>query len=386
MSFRPNLDKQTTYELNKCFRCSFCRSQCPIYQSKLDETWNARGRMMAIQLLREGKITFDQRILDRIYTCALCKSCEEICPGLVKVTDIIRETRRQLVENKIGPLPEHLTMFQNINQTRNILGKARPPELQKAIDELPQQANTLLYMGCVAQYVYPRHLITMFKILKKMGTEFTVLRDEACCGNYLAELGLTKEAEETLKRTAKMLEEYTPERIVTLCPMCYNTFKNDLPKLESMPNLKVQHSTQLLEEALNDGRLKISRPLEMRLVYKDPCHLGRYAEVFDAPRNILKMIKGVELVELDRTREFSRCCGGTIRVPYSDLRNSLCKTFFDDILASKADGVVTSCPTCFHNLYATAPYEIKGVFDVVEILAYATGEIEKIEELTGFLE
>jgi heterodisulfide reductase subunit D len=124
----------------------------------------------------------------------------------------------------------------------------------------------------------------------------------------------------------------------------------------------------------------------MRLVYKDPCHLGRYAEVFDAPRNILKMIKGVELVELDRTREFSRCCGGTIRVPYSDLRNSLCKTFFDDILASKADGVVTSCPTCFHNLYATASYEIKGVFDVVEILAYATGEIEKIEELTGFLE
>lgn len=386
MSFRPNLDKQMTYELNKCFRCSFCRSQCPIYHSKLDETWNARGRMMALQLLREGKITFDKRILDRIYTCALCKSCEEICPGLVKVTDIIRETRRQLVENKIGPLPEHLTMFQNINQTRNILGKARPPELQKAIDELPQHADTILYMGCVAQYVYPRHLITMFKILKKMGAEFTVLADEVCCGNYLAELGLTKEAHDTLRRTAKMLEEHKPERIVTLCPMCYNTFKNDLPKLVSMPDLKVQHSTQLLEEALNDGRLETSRPLEMRLVYKDPCHLGRYAEVFDAPRNILKRVKGVELVELDRTREFSRCCGGTIRVPYSDLRNSLCKTFFDDILTSKVDGVVTSCPTCFHNLYSTAPYEIKGVFDVVEILAYATGEIEKIEELMGFLE
>ncbi|MEM2942605.1 MAG: (Fe-S)-binding protein [Candidatus Bathyarchaeia archaeon] len=386
MDFRPELGRETVYELNRCFRCSFCRSQCPIYHSKLDETWNARGRMMAIQLLREGKIKFDKEILDRIYTCALCKSCEEICPGLVKVTDIVRETRRQLVEKKIGPLPEQLTMLHNINQTGNILGKARPPELQSLIDELPQQAETILYMGCVAQYVYPNHLISMFKVLREMGTEFTVLQEETCCGNYLADLGLKEKAEEAMMKTVRMLKEYRPEMVVTLCPMCYNAFKNDLPKLEDTPKLKVKHSTQILEEALESGRLKVSRRLEMRLVYKDPCHLGRYAEIFDAPRNIMRKIGGVKLVELNRTREFSRCCGGTIRVPYSDLRNSLCQTIFDEVLEAKADAVATSCPTCFHNLYSTAPYSIKGVFDVVEILAYAVGQIERIEDLTGFLE
>jgi heterodisulfide reductase subunit D len=342
--------------------------------------------MMAIQLLREGKIGFDKDILDRIYTCALCKSCEEICPGLVKVTDIVRETRRQLVEKRVGPLPEHLTMLHNIDRTGNILGKARPPELQKLIDELPERAETILYMGCVAQYVYPNHLISMFKILEEMGAEFTVLEDEACCGNYLAELGLKKEAEGALMKTVKMLKKYRPEAVVTLCPMCFNTFKNDLPKLENTLRIKVKHSTQLLEEGLESGRLKVSRPLEMRLAYKDPCHLGRYAEIFDAPRNILKKIDGVRLVELNRSREFSRCCGGTIRVPYSDLRNSLCETIFDEVLEAKADAVATSCPTCFHNLYSTAPYSIKGVFDVVEILAYAVGQIERIEDLTGFLE
>jgi heterodisulfide reductase subunit D len=241
-------------------------------------------------------------------------------------------------------------------------------------------------MGCVAQYVYPNHLISMFKILEEMGAEFTVLEDEACCGNYLAELGLKKEAEGALMKTVKMLKKYRPEAVVTLCPMCFNTFKNDLPKLENTLRIKVKHSTQLLEEGLESGRLKVSRPLEMRLAYKDPCHLGRYAEIFDAPRNILKKIDGVRLVELNRSREFSRCCGGTIRVPYSDLRNSLCETIFDEVIEAKADAVATSCPTCFHNLYSTAPYSIKGVFDVVEILAYAVGQIEGIEDLTGFLE
>jgi Fe-S oxidoreductase len=114
--------------------------------------------------------------------------------------------------------------------------------------------------------------------------------------------------------------------------------------------------------------------------------LGRYAELYDPPRNILKRIGGIELVELERTREFSRCCGGTIRVPYSELRNSLCRNFFDDVVKSRVEGVVTACPSCFHNLYSTAPYTIKGVFDIHEILGYSIGLIEKVEDLTGFLE
>jgi len=341
---------------------------------------------MAVQLLKEGKITLDDKLIDRVYTCALCKSCEEICPGLVKVTDIIREVRVQLADEKKGPLPEHLQMLENINKTNNILAKTRSKEIEEAIKKLPQKADTILYMGCVAQYVYPKQLTTMFKLLEKMNIKFTVLKDEVCCGNYLAELGLKKEAEEVLLKTAKNLKDHNVKTIITLCPMCYNTFKHDLQRLKVTSKIEVKHSTQLLEEALNKGLLKPYRPVNMRLAYKDPCHLGRYAEVYDAPRNILKMIKGVELVELDRSKEFSKCCGGTIRVPYSDLRNDLCKSFFKDVIVSKVDGVVTSCPTCFHNLYSTAPYDIKGVFDVQDILAYSLGMIDEIENLTGYLE
>jgi Fe-S oxidoreductase len=342
--------------------------------------------MMAVQLLKEGKITLDDKLIDRVYTCALCKSCEEICPGLVKVTDIIREVRTQLADEKKGPLPEHLQMLENINKTNNILAKTRSKEIEETIRKLPQKSDTILYMGCVAQYVYPKQLTTLVKLLEKMNIKFTVLKDEVCCGNYLAELGLKKEAEKVLLKTAKILKDQNVKKIITLCPMCYNTFNHDLQQLTVTSKIEVKHSTQLLEEALTKGLLKPSRPVNMKLAYKDPCHLGRYAEVYDAPRNILKMIKGVELVELERTKEFSKCCGGTIRVPYSDLRNDLCKSFFDDVIVSKVDGVVTSCPTCFHNLYSTAPYDIKGVFDVQDILAYSLGMIDEIEDLTGFLE
>ncbi|MGQ9542606.1 MAG: (Fe-S)-binding protein [Candidatus Bathyarchaeia archaeon] len=384
-SFRPTFNKEINYELNKCFRCGFCRSQCPIYQSKLNETWNARGRMLTIQLLREGAISLDGNVLERIYTCALCKSCEEICPGLVKVTDIIRDTRRQLTEAKLGPLPEHMQMFENILKTGNVLSKQRPPELQEAINDLPQTSETIVFMGCVAQYVYPKQLLTLFKIMRRIGLEFTVLKDETCCGNFLAELGLKEEAANALEETAEKLRRLGVKKIITLCPMCYNTFRHDLPKLRSPSKINVQHSTQFLEEALRNRTLKQTRPLNMRLTYKDPCHLGRYAKIYDEPRNILRLV-GVELIELERTREFSRCCGGTIRVPYSDLRNSLCNRFFEDVLKSKVDGVVTACPSCFHNLYSTAPYEIKGVFDIVEIVGYVTGIIDRMEDLTGLLE
>ncbi|MEM3429644.1 MAG: (Fe-S)-binding protein [Candidatus Bathyarchaeia archaeon] len=385
MIFRPTFSKEINYELNKCFRCSFCRSQCPIYQSKLNETWNARGRMLMVQLLRNGTITLDDNVLQRIYTCALCKSCEEICPGLVKVTDIIRETRRQLAEAKLGPLPEHMQMSENISKTGNILSKQRPPELQEAIDDLPQRSDTIVFMGCVAQYAYPKQLITLFKIMRKVGLEFTVLRDETCCGNFLNELGLREEFLKALEENAKKLRRLRVEKVITLCPMCYNTFKHDLSELAPELEVDVQHSTHFLEEVLRNQILKPTRQLKMKLTYKDPCHLGRYAKTYDEPRNILKLI-GAETVELERSREFSRCCGGTIRVPYSDLRNSLCNRFFEDVLRVKVDGVVTACPSCFHNLYSTAPYDIRGVFDIVEIVGYATGIIDRLEDMTGLLE
>jgi len=383
--FKPTFSKEINYELNKCFRCSFCRSQCPVYQSKLNETWNARGRMLMIQLLRNGTITLDNNVLERIYTCALCKSCEEICPGLVKVTDIVRDTRRQLAEAKLGPLPEHMQMFENISKTGNVLSKQRPPELQEAIDNIPQRSETIVFMGCVAQYVYPKQLITIFKIMRKAGLEFTVLKDETCCGNFLNELGLKDESLKALAENAERLRRLRVKKIITLCPMCYNTFKHDLQELAPDLKVDVQHSTQFLEEVLRGQVLKPTRPLNMKLTYKDPCHLGRYAKIYDEPRNILRLI-GAETGELERSREFSRCCGGTIRVPYSDLRNSLCNRFFEDVLKSKVDGVVTACPSCFHNLYSTAPYEIRGVFDIVEIVGYVTGIIDRLEDLTGLLE
>jgi Fe-S oxidoreductase len=192
----------------------------------------------------------------------------------------------------------------------------------------------------------------MAKIFTKMGLTFATLgAEEWCCGDHMLRLGERGLFEELAEHNIAMFRQFEAQKIVTLSPHCFNTFKNDKPYADA--ELNVQHYTQFLAEALEQGKLKTSKPIRSKIAYHDPCFLGKRNDVFDAPRRILRAIDGVELVEMKRTRQSSFCCGGGAgRVWTEDAlpekRPSVNR--LREALSLNVDGLAVACPYCVTTL------------------------------------
>ncbi|MDH5704355.1 MAG: (Fe-S)-binding protein, partial [Aigarchaeota archaeon] len=118
-----SFSEEVEEEMIKCSRCGLCRAHCPVFEYKGRESWNARGRIFLIKALLDGKLSVSEELLDRIYSCSLCKSCDETCPSSAKVSDIIKDVRTSLAKTDIGPLEGHREMARAILTSGNILGE-----------------------------------------------------------------------------------------------------------------------------------------------------------------------------------------------------------------------------------------------------------------------
>lgn len=373
------VNKETEEEMNKCCRCGFCRAYCPVFEYKGRESWNTRGRIFLLNALRDGKLTISNELLDRIYSCTLCKTCNETCPSLVKGADIVKEVRTSLAQMGIGPLEGHREMAKAILNSGNVLGeKARLIDGAPSAKSLPDTAPNILFAGCVVSSSYPNIAEALIRILKEAGYDFTVIKNgENCCGKFLDLVGLGEESNKLVKNNWKIFDEMKVRNIFTICPFCYGAFLHSIPKGKSF---SVQHSTEVLLNLLKEGKISFNRRLDAKVAYFDSCHLGRYEQNYDMPRSLIKAIPGVTLVEMDKSKQLSRCCGGTIRVPYSDIRTGMSEAIVKSAKEAGANYLITACPTCYHNLKLVATdYDLK-VCSIEELVGYSMGLIKEIPE------
>lgn len=172
------------------------------------------------------------------------------------------------------------------------------------------------------------------------------------------------------------LKERGISQITTVCPMCYSTFKHDYPQ----KGMEIKHTVNLYTELLDEGKIKFNNPLNAKIAFHDSCHLGRYSGLFEEPRKLIENIPGAKLVELSNSKKSSKCCGGTIRVSYAQIRSKMSQRIIEDAAKAGADYMVTACPSCFHNLYSTSILmncNVK-IITLEELIGYATGQLEKI--------
>jgi len=369
------LSSEIETEVIKCFHCGLCRAWCPVFDVKQNESWNTRGRVMLIKALARGELTPTPSVLDRVYSCSLCKACEVSCPSKVGVCNIIQEARASLVRNGQGPLAVHCDIANAIKTSGNIFGQPWniPENLGAPIARLPERSENLLYMGCVAGLKYSRHVENLMKILLKANLPFTVFKSgEVCCGGFLEMVGLAEEFQEVVAQSTANFIEMGIKKIVTLCPMCYTTFKMHYGR----SSLEVIHATELLQQLISKKRIALKKPVKMWVTYQDPCHLGRHSEVYEAPRKILESIPGLKLVEMEKSRDSSYCCGGPIRIPFIKIRTGMCKAISSEATKVDAKAIVTACPTCFHNLNAVTRDQL--ILDLSELVACSMGLVKKI--------
>ncbi len=374
-----SFSKEVEEEIIKCCRCGFCRSYCPTFEYKGRESWGTRGRIFLIKALRDGKLSISPELLDRIYSCTLCKSCDETCPPLVKGSEIVRDLRTSLAEAGIGPLDGHREMAKAILTSGNVLGKkVRLIDVAPSAKNLPDTAPTLLFAGCVISSSYPNIAEAFIQILAKAGYDFTAIKDgENCCGKFLDLVGLGQQSTQLLRDNWEVFDKMNVRNVLTICPFCYGAFLHSAPKGKPF---SVQHSTQILLDLMRAGKISFNRKLDASVSYFDSCHLGRYEKMYEVPRAVVKGIPGVRLVETDRSKQLSRCCGGTIRVPYFDIRTGMSEAIVKSARDSGADFLVTACPTCYHNLKVVAPDHDVRVCSIEELAGYSMGLIKEIPE------
>jgi len=367
-------------EIFACINCGFCRVGCTVYARTGLESENARGRVIQAYYMMKGVLEPSKEVADKFYLCTTCLNCKATCPAGVVVSDIVEAGRRRLVE--AGFLPDiHKTLMENLKATGNPFGEPR----EKRTDVFPSTfqpkkgpVDALLFVGCVSSYQDINIVPGIMKILDKAGTNYTALgKDENCCG-YISYLVGTKEFKEVAEKNVEAFSKIQPKQIVTTCAGCYKTFKELYPKYTPFKT-EVVHTIQYLDRLIEEGKIKFKDGNPMKVAYHDPCDLGRHLNIFEPPRDLLKKIPGVTLLEFKNNRLLAKCCGGGggLKAFNTELSGEIAYQRILEALDVGADTVVSACPACKANLQLAAAKlrkEKKGrikVMDIIELVAEA---------------
>ncbi|MBC7114710.1 MAG: hypothetical protein PWR13_800 [Archaeoglobi archaeon] len=213
----------------------------------------------------------------------------------------------------------------------------------------------IYFPGCTTSQRFPEIREKFEKILRKLGVEYRVF-DELCCGSVLRNTGFRDEFEENRRKLIEKMPE--GELIVTGCPGCLSTFREEFPELP-----EAVHISEFLLEVIDERR-----GMNQRVAYHDPCHLGRGLGIYDAPRELLRRL-GIGVVEMERSREFSWCCGGGggVRMSFPELSKKLSEMRIREAENLGVSRLVTSCPFCLRNLSeASESLEVRDLIEVVE--------------------
>jgi len=333
------------------------------------------------KLIREAAFGLSEIEGEDLWRCTTCGTCPDQCPRGVKQIDVAVALRRVASNYEIFPasVKSARTARASLISEGNPLQGDRKKRADWAKDlsvkTYEEGMEALYFVGCYLSYD-PRMkkvATATAKILKKAGVEFGILgSQENCCGESIRKTGSEEVFKRLAKENIKTFIDNGVKKVIVSSPHCYHTFKNEYP--EFMVNFEVVHINQYLQELLDDGRLELSGEFPKKVTYHDPCYLGRHNGVYDEPRNVLKSVTGLELVEMEASGKFSLCCGGGGGRIWMDTPQEERFSDIRIIQAEKAGAQVlaTSCPYCITNFEESRlnlEYEeILEVKDITEII------------------
>jgi heterodisulfide reductase subunit D len=367
-------------EIAKCNRCGFCLAVCPIYTVKGREWATPRGKNAIIRAIIEGKIDWTPEIEESLFRCTGCRLCTQTCFPAVETNQGVLAARQCLVDRSQYPKVIH-RVVDSLEKNFNISGEPNETRSMwmEALDDVPNQgfqkekARVIYFVGCVASFFPLAHKIpqTFVQILDKAKVDFTILGgEEWCCGFPLIQAGMNEKMGKLVEHNQEKVEQVGAESVVFACPSCYHTWKE-----KYKTNAELLHSTQFMERLINEGKIVFKNGFHRTVTYHDPCDLGRNSGIYDAPRNILKQIPGLNFVELENSRQLSVCCGGggDLEMIDPDLSAAIAQRKIEEIRRTGAEEVITSCQQCIRTISGYArKHKIKlKVKDITEVVLEA---------------
>jgi succinate dehydrogenase/fumarate reductase iron-sulfur protein len=374
----PELKK--FWDLTLCIKCSICHSACP---AAIDEKFLGPSALTATYRFvtdsrDEGGEERLKPMADNIWLCTQCNSCTMFCPKLLQCANSIVDDHCLVVES--GDIPRTVKdVLESVYKCNNPMGTHQSKRMDWAkglnVKAYPNVTKTdVLYFVCCSNTFDIRNqdiARTMASIFDKLGVNYATLgAEEWCCGDHILRLGEKGLFEMLAEHNVNMFKKMEAEKIITLSPHCYNTFKHDKPYSEAEFN--VQHYTQFLADAISNGKLKLTKAVNKKVAYHDPCFLGKRNDIFDAPRQVLQSISGLELVEMRRTRQSSFCCGGgagRVWTEEAQPEKRPCVDRLKEALELGVDVIAVACPYCITTLEdAVKTLDVEGKIAVKDIL------------------
>jgi heterodisulfide reductase subunit D len=362
-SFFPTLFKIRNLNIYQCQKCDTCSGYCTLNQHFNNiETWSSKGRYLLIKGLMKGELKPSKKLIESIYSCTLCGLCYSQCFNGLNINKAVVSARHYIAD--LGKAPEQFTFaLQNIKNTGNILGSSLSLR-NKWIEKLPknllkEKADIVYWVGCNAALRPRLHsmAIDTVKALDRANVKVANLREkEICCGLILFFGGLLDEAKENAKKIVEIVTKTGAEILVTSCAGCYEAFNEYYPEfLDIEMPCKILHTSQLLGKLIKKGEINF-KELNMKVTYQDPCGLGRHCKVYDEPRTILKAIPNLQFVDMQLSKERSRCCGGgggLWGIDHNISMNCAYTRLVEDVIPLGVDALVTSCPQCYLTFQST---------------------------------
>jgi len=383
-------------ELTACLQCGYCISVCEAYGQTPWESVTPRGKIYYLRQLSGAsgvdkllgrEVALSPYFVDAMYRCTGCGNCEVVCHAKIPLVEFWETVREWLTHQGAGPMSAHKGMAAKVEEVHNPYGEPPskrgdwwPAEVEKA-----DAPDVLFFAGCTGAYRQQGIPQTGVRVLSRAGIKINTLGpEEWCCSSPLIRTGVLKYSLECAEKNVEGADGIGAKDMVMTCSGCYKTVSTDFGKFYAKSGQNVYHFSQYAEKLINERKLPLNNEFKAKVTYHDPCHLGRHMGVFDPPRNILKKIKGIELIEMDRTKEKSRCCGagGGYKSQYNDMAVNIAAERVRDAEETGADILVTCCPFCVVNLTQGAKQigsKIK-VMDLSDILLKVTAPIEKTAE------
>ena len=414
-------------DMERCSQCSYCKwipldqvkswrfaRGCPSIAYNNFLSYSARGRYAVALSLLNGQSTYTDRVVDIVYKCVTCGSCDvadKICRYNLEPLEMIHELRFRLVEDG-QLLPQHTVLIDHLRKEDNMMMKpgAERGDWAEGLDvkHIPDEsAEVLFHAGC--RFSYDEELRetarTAVTLLRNAGVDVGIMgKDEPCCGGRTYDMGYKEEFTRLAEKTIEAWTAAGVKTVVTSCADCYHAFSRLYPPLGA--KFEVLHTVQYLDRLIKEGKIKFSKTIPMRVTYHDPCHLGRQGEpyvpwegkekkvknqivvyeprkpryngawgVYDPPRDVLKSIPGIELVEMERIREYAWCCGagGGAREADPDFSSWTATERIEEAKSTGTEAIVSACPWCERNFTdaINAAGDKMKVFDVTDLVKQA---------------
>ncbi len=343
-------------DFDACVECGRCEAVCPAHMAGT----KLSPKRIIVKLKRHmhgqlpGPIHGTLIDPDELWACTTCMACVQECPAFIDIVDTIVDLRRYLTLSE-GTLPSTARQsLQNIQRAGNPWGLPSAERLAWAEGlDVPvlvagREVEYLYWVGCSASYDRRNQSIAraVVKILKAAGVSFAVMQEERCHGEVARRLGEEYLYQTLQQENVENLNRYRFRKVITHCPHCFNTLKNEFPQFGG--TYEVLHHSVVIADLIKGGRIRPTRPSAQTVAFHDSCYLGRYNGVYDAPREVARSVPGLRLVELPRNRERGLCCGGGgghmwMEVA-SEKRVNIIRV--EEALEVKPDVVGTACPFC----------------------------------------